>query len=136
MALFSQTHSSIYIFVTLHLKMEESYLLVSLYINCEVPSSIFSCSDLCIFNCILCIVCGWLVQSALGTLLFWFSDKSVLCCVSMPQYVLVCACGVFSSRDSRMKKAAHRILNVWEERSVFDELFINELRLTLGEQSL
>jgi DNA repair ATPase RecN len=34
-----------------------------------------------------------------------------------------------------MKKAAHRILNVWEERSVFDELFINELRLTLGEDT-
>ena len=32
-----------------------------------------------------------------------------------------------------MKKASHRILNVWEERNVFDELFINELRLTLGE---
>lgn len=32
-----------------------------------------------------------------------------------------------------MKKAALHIFSVWEERNVFDELFINELRSFIGE---
>ena len=40
------------------------------------------------------------------------------------------------SRDHQIKKAVHRMLNVWEQRNVFDELFINELRVVLGESLL
>lgn len=32
-----------------------------------------------------------------------------------------------------MKKSALHIFSVWEERGVFDELFINELRSLIGE---
>lgn len=32
-----------------------------------------------------------------------------------------------------MKKTALHIFSVWEERNVFDELFINELRSLIGE---
>ena len=37
------------------------------------------------------------------------------------------------TRDTGMKKTALHIFSVWEERNVFDELFINELRSLIGE---